>query len=203
MLLNAGLMFGLFLLCSLYLQLVLGHGPLATGLAFIPLALAAGAGAHLGGQLIQRHGVRRPVAAALTLAAGGLYLLSRVGEHGTYLHDVLPGMLIAGFSLGLAGVSVSVAVLTGARAEESGMLSGVNATGHEIGGTLGIAVFTSIAAAVSGGIAGPTAATGIADAFLVAAHVALAAGAAALLILPAARTFLPKLRLSPQAVPTH
>jgi EmrB/QacA subfamily drug resistance transporter len=203
MLLNAGLMFGLFLLCSLYLQLVLGHGPLATGLAFIPLALAAGAGAHLGGHLIQRHGVRGPVAAALTFAAGGLYLLSRVGEHGSYLHDVLPGMLIAGFSLGLAGVSVSVAVLTGARAEESGMLSGVNATGHEIGGTLGIAVFTSIAAAVSSGIAGPAAATGIADAFLVAAHVALAAGAAALVVLPAARTFLPKLRVSPQPVPTH
>ena len=76
-------------------------------------------------------------------------------------------------------------------------------TGHEIGGTLGIAVFTSIAAAVSSGIAGPAAATGIADAFLVAAHVALAAGAAALVVLPAARTFLPKLRLSPQAVPTH
>jgi predicted MFS family arabinose efflux permease len=162
MLLNAGLMFGLFLLCSLYLQLVLGRGPLATGLAFIPLALAAGAGAHLGGHLIHRHGVRGPVAAALTLAAVGLYLLSRVGEHGNYLHDVLPGMLVAGFGLGLAGVSVSVAVLTGARKEESGMLSGVNATGHEIGGMLGIAVFTSIAAAISSGIPGPAAAAGIA-----------------------------------------
>ena len=203
MLLNAGLMFGLFLLCSLYLQLVLGHGPLATGLAFIPLALAAGAGAHLGGQLIHRHGVRRPAAAAHTLAARGLYLLSRIGEHGNYLHDVLPGMLIAGLGLGLASVCVSVAVLTGAREQESGMLSGINATGHEIGGTLGIAVFTSIAAAVSGGIAGPAAAAGIADAFLVAAHLALAAGAAALVVLPAARTFLPKLRLSPQAMPVH
>jgi Cu+-exporting ATPase len=70
-------------------------------------------------------------------------------------------------------------------------------------GALGIAVFTSIAAAVSSGIAGPAAAAGIADAFLVAAHVALAAGAAALLVLPAARTFLPKLRLSPQAMPVH
>src|SRR6202000_3520165 len=113
------------------LQLVLGRGPLATGLAFIPLALAAGAGAHLGGHLIHRLGVRGPVAAALTLAAGGLYLLSRVGEHGNYLHDVLPGMLIAGFALGLAGVSARVAVLTGARRDESGMLSGVNAARHE------------------------------------------------------------------------
>jgi hypothetical protein len=64
--------------------------------------VAAGAGAHLGGQLIHRHGVRGPVAAALAPAVGGLYLLSRVGEHGNYLHDVLPGMLIVGFGLGFA-----------------------------------------------------------------------------------------------------
>jgi hypothetical protein len=70
MLLNAGLMFGLFLLCSPYLQFV------------------------------------------LALAAGGLYLLSRVGERGAYLHDVRPGLLIAGFSLGSA-VFTSIATATG------------------------------------------------------------------------------------------
>ena len=53
---------------------------------------------------------------------------------------------------GFATVAISASILTGARAEETGMLSGLNSTGHEIGGTLGIAVFTSIAAAVSGGI---------------------------------------------------
>jgi hypothetical protein len=78
-------------------------------------------------------------------------------------------MLVAGFGLGVAIVSVSVAILTGARSEETGMLAGLNSTGHEIGGTLGIAVFTSIAAAISGGIAGPDVASGIADAFLIAA----------------------------------
>jgi hypothetical protein len=62
MLLAGGLIFGLFLLCSLYLQNVLDTGPLATGLAFIPLALTAGAGAHAGGQLVNRIGVRGPLA---------------------------------------------------------------------------------------------------------------------------------------------
>ena len=42
MLATAGTIFGLFLLCSLYLQNVFGWGPLATGLAFVPLALSAG-----------------------------------------------------------------------------------------------------------------------------------------------------------------
>ncbi|HEY6052701.1 MAG TPA: hypothetical protein VIU86_02155, partial [Gaiellaceae bacterium] len=125
------------------------------------------------------------------------------GPGGGYLQDVLPGMLVAGFGLGIAVVSVSVAILTGARHDESGMLSGLNSTGHEIGGTLGITVFTSIAAAVGGGIAGPAAVSGIAHAFLVGAHVALGASAAAFVLLPAARTFLPKLRLTPHALPVH
>jgi EmrB/QacA subfamily drug resistance transporter len=82
-LVNAGLVFGLFLLCSLYLQLALGHGPLPTGLAFIPLALAAGSGAHVAGRLLNRHGLRWAAGPALTLAAGGLFLLSHIPAHGS------------------------------------------------------------------------------------------------------------------------
>ena len=66
-------------------------------------------------------------------------LLSHVPAHGSYLRDMLPGMLMAGFGLGLSGTAMAVGVLTGARREEAGMISGVSATGHEIGGTLGIA----------------------------------------------------------------
>jgi hypothetical protein len=67
-------------------------------------------------------------------------------------------------------------------------------------GVLVRAIFISIAAAASGGIlVGPAAAAGIAHAFLTAAHVALGASAAALIALPAAKTFLPKLRLNPSA----
>ena len=203
-LVNAGLMFGLFLLCSLYLQLALGHGPLATGLSFIPLALAAGSGAHVAGHLINRHGLRWSTGPALVLAAGGLLLLSHVPAHGSYLRDMLPGMLMAGFGLGLSGTAMSVGILTGARDEEAGMISGASSTGHEIGGTLGIAIYASIATAASGGIfVGSAAATGIAHAFLIAAYAALGAGVAAVVVLPAAKTFLPKLRLSPPAMAAH
>jgi hypothetical protein len=65
MLAVAGSIFGLFLLCSLYLQNVLGMGPLATGLAFIPLAVSAGIGAHGSGHVSAKHGVRGPLAGAL------------------------------------------------------------------------------------------------------------------------------------------
>ncbi len=203
-LVNAGLMFGLFLLCSLYLQLALGRGPLPTGLAFIPLALAAGSGAHVAGHLLNRHGLRWAAAPALALAAGGLLMLSHVPAHGSYLRDMLPGMLMAGFGLGLSGTAVAVGVLTGVRHEEAGMLSGASATGHEIGGTLGIAIYASVATAASGGMfVGPAAAAGIAHAFLIAGCVAFGASAAAIVLLPAAKTFLPKLRLNPQAIAAH
>ena len=202
MLVAAGSIFGLFLLSSLYLQNVLGMNPLMTGLAFIPLALAAGAGAHAAGHVVSRHGVRTPLVAAFLIAGAGMALLAHVTENGTYLRNVLPGMLVAGFGLGIAVVSVSIAVLTGARDEETGMISGLNSTGHEIGGTVGIAIFSTIAAG-SGAIAGPQAASGIAHAFVAAGVLASVASLVALAVLPRARHFVPKMQLNPTAVPIH
>ena len=202
MLAAAGSIFGLFLLSSLYLQNVLGMGPLTTGLAFIPLAVAAGIGAHAAGHIVSRHGVRGPLTGAFLVTGGGMMLLAHVGETGSYVRDVLPGMLVAGLGLGVAVVSVSIAILTGAREQETGMISGLNATGHEIGGTIGIALFSTLAAG-TGVLAGPQAAAGIADAFVAAALLAGAASVVALVVLPSSRHFVPKLRLNPLAMPTH
>jgi predicted MFS family arabinose efflux permease len=202
MLAAAGSIFGLFLLSSLYLQNILGMGPLATGLAFIPLAVAAGIGAHAAGHSVSRHGVRGPLTGAFVVAAGGMTLLAHVGETGSYLRDVLPGMLVAGFGLGVAVVSVSIAILTGAREDETGMISGLNSTGHEIGGTIGIAIFSTIAAG-TGILAGPQAASGISHAFIAAALLASVASLVALAVLPRARHFVPRLRLNPSAMPVH
>ncbi|HEX5619330.1 MAG TPA: MFS transporter [Solirubrobacteraceae bacterium] len=194
MLAASAVLFGSFLLSSLYLQNVLGTGALETGLAFLPFAVAIGAGVHAAGHVITHAGVRIPLAGGFAIAAAGMLLLSRVSAHGSYAADVLPGMFVAGIGLGIILVSVSVSVLTGAADHESGMLSGLNTTGHEIGGSLGIAILATIAA----GAAGPTAAAAIGDAFLVAAIIAGVASAAALVILPSARTFLPKLALAPR-----
>ena len=202
MLAATGSIFGLFLLSSLYLQNVLGMGPLATGLAFIPLALAAGIGAHAAGHIVSKHGIRGPLAGAFLVGAAGMTLLAHADESGSYVRDVLPGMLVAGLGLGVAVVSVSIAILTGAREEETGMISGLNSTGHEIGGTVGIAIFSTIAAG-SGAIAGPQAASGIAHAFLAAGLLASVASVVALVVLPGARHFVPKLRLNPGAMPSH
>ena len=203
MLAAAGSLFGLFFLCSVYLQNVLGTSPLLTGLAFIPLALAAGFGAHAASHLIARHGVRGPLAGAFGVAAVGMALLAHVTADGSYLRDVLPGMLIAGVGLGVAVVTVSVSVLTGTRENETGMISGLNSTGHEIGGTIGIAIFSTIAAGATTGIAGPSAVDGIGHAFIAGGVITSLASITALAVLPHARHFLPKLHLSPSAMPVH
>ena len=193
MLAAAAALFGLFLLASLYMQDVLGTGPLQTGLAFLPLAIALAAGVHLGGHVMTHAGVRAPMAAGFATAASGLVLLSAVDAGGSYLTDLLPGMLLAGVGLGVVLVSVSVSVMTGAADDETGILSGLNTTGHEIGGSIGIAAMATIAASSAG-----VTATGIGDAFLALAGLAGLATIAAAVVIPSAAVFLPKLRLAPR-----
>ena len=138
-------------------------------------------------------GVRVPMVAGFAGAGAGLLLLSAADVGGSYLSDLLPGMLIAGVGLGLVLVSVSVSVMTGAADDETGSLSGLNTAGHEIGGSIGIAAVATIAAGSTG-----LSADGIGDAFLALAGIVGLAGLAAFVVIPAAATFLPKLRLAPR-----
>ena len=197
MLVASSVMFGTFLMASLYLQNVLGTGPLLTGLGFVPLALTAGIGAHLGSHVVSNVGVRIPLAVALAVTAGGMLLLSGVDASGSYVSDVLPGILVAGLGIGVVLASVALSVLAGARDEESGMLSGLNSTGHEVGGSFGIAALTSVVTASTGPAAG------IANGFLTAGVLAAVGSVIALLVLPPASSFLPKLRLLPSSMPIH
>jgi len=202
----SAILMGSVLLTSIYLQEVVGASPLETGIGFLPFAAAVGAGAHLGSHLARHVGVRIPMAIAFALAGAGMLLLSRVDGAGGYASDVLPGLVVAAVGLGVAIVSVALAVMTGAREDDAGMLSGVNSTGHEAGGSLGIAALTTIATGAigSGGAAGSEAlASGLGDAFLAAAGIAGAGMLLALLLLPAASRFLPRMREAPAAVSIH
>ena len=166
----------------------------------MPFALALGAGVHAGTRVASQRGVRAPLAGGFAIASAGMFLLTGVGGHGSYVSDLLPGMVVAGVGLGVVLVSVALA-LSGAREDETGMLSGLNTTGHEVGGSLGLAVLTTIAAGTLGHSHGAAAiraiAAGISNAFLAAAIIAAVASIAALAILPSAKNFLPRLELAP------
>lgn len=156
-----------------------------------------------GTHVVSQRGVRAPLVGGFAAAAAGLFLLTGVSARGSYLGDLLPGMLIAGVGLGAVLVSVAFSVLSGAREEETGMLSGLNTTGHEIGCSLGLAVLTTIATGALGHTQGAAATfaltNGIGNAFLAAGIIAAIASLAALAILPSAESFLPRLELAPPA----
>jgi EmrB/QacA subfamily drug resistance transporter len=202
MLTASAVLFGSFLLTSIYLQDVLQMGPLETGFAFLPIAVAVGAGSHLGSRLVGHAGPRVGMAVAFAITAAGMLLLAGVDRDGSYVSDVLPGMLVSGVGLGVALVAVALSVLTGAADDEAGMLSGLNTTGHEIGGSLGIAVLVTVATVAIDTAGAPASTSGLAsglgDAFLVAAVISAVAGIVALVVLPPAASFLPKMRLAPR-----
>jgi predicted MFS family arabinose efflux permease len=206
MLLATGVLVGSFLLTSIYLQEVLGASALETGLGFLPIAVAAGAGAHVGSHLVRRVGVRALMIVAYAVAGVGTLLLSRIGGTGSYAGDILPGMLITGFGLGIALVSATISVLTGAEEDDAGMLAGLSSTGHEIGGALGLALLTTIASQAIGTAASPghaALATGLGHAFLAGTVLASAGLVLALLLLPGASQFLPRLREARRPIALH
>ena len=84
----------MFFFLTLYMQNVLHYSPIQTGLAYLPLCFAIGISAGISSQLLSRVGTRPVIVAGALIAAAGMYWLSRIPVHGTYLHDLLPGMLV-------------------------------------------------------------------------------------------------------------
>ena len=82
----------------------------------------------------------------LLCAAAGLYLLTGVRSGGSYTPNVLPGGLLAAMGLGLSLVPATIAAVAGVPAKESGLASGMLNTSRLIGGALGLAVLSTIAA---------------------------------------------------------
>jgi EmrB/QacA subfamily drug resistance transporter len=135
-----------FVISALYLQRVLGYDPLRVGLAFLPSqAIMAAFSAGLSARMVMRFGVRRPLWVGLLLAAVGLVLFARAPLAGTFVVDVLPGMLLLGLGAGMASSPLLLAAMQGVSGKESGLASGVVNTSFMMGGALGLAVLASLA----------------------------------------------------------
>lgn len=143
----AAAMFAWFFLSALYLQLVLGYDPMQVGLAFLPgNVVMAIFSIGLSARLVMRFGYRLPLAAGLGLAAIGLLLFARAPLHGSFVLDVLPGMILLGVGGGIAFNPVLMAAMNDVAPGESGLASGVVNTAFMLGGALGLAVLASLAA---------------------------------------------------------
>jgi MFS family permease len=177
-----GILVATFFLNSLYLQEVQGASALRTGLAFLPVALVIGAGAHLAARLLPRIGSRVLIVAGLAVMGAGALLLTGVSARSGYLTGFLPGLLVTGAGTGLVLPATAVTALSEIGAVHAGLASGLMTAAHEIGAALGVAVFSAVAVAAGGGIA-----AGYRHGFLLAAAVAGGLAVLAALLVPAVR----------------
>lgn len=100
-------------------------------------------------KLIQKIGYRPIMIVAPLITAVGLYMLSHIPVKGDYYTDILPGLIVMAFGLGFSFVSVLVAATTGVAGHLSGLASGLVNTSQQIGGSLGLAILSGIAASAT------------------------------------------------------
>ena len=135
----------LFFFLTLYMQNVLGYSAIQTGLAYLPLTFAIGAAAGISSQLLTRVGTRPVIVAGALIASGGLYWLSRIPADGSYLSDLLPGMLVLSLGFGPVFVGVTTAANAGVPADKAGLAAALLNASQQLGGALGLAIFSALA----------------------------------------------------------
>ena len=147
---SAGL-FGLFLFLTFYLQDTKGFTPLETGLAFLPLSFSIGPTVGIvSTRLLARLGPRPLVPAGMLTAGLGMVLLTRIGVDTGYATHVLPSLILIGVGFGLT-VAPSFAIATVVPEKDSGVASGMVNTSQQIGGSIGTALLSTVAASAATG----------------------------------------------------
>jgi EmrB/QacA subfamily drug resistance transporter len=135
----------MFFFLTLYMQNVLGYSPIQTGAAYLPLTFGVGVAAGITSQLLARIGTRPLIVAGALIASGGVYWLSRIPVHGSYASDLLPGMMVMSIGLGAVFVAVTTAANAGVDADKAGLAAALLNASQQVGGALGLAIFSAIA----------------------------------------------------------
>jgi EmrB/QacA subfamily drug resistance transporter len=149
MFLAASGMFAMFFFNTLYIQRVLGFGPLAAGLAFLPFTAGVMFSAGLAAQFTPRIGVRPVAVAGLLLTALGMLLLTQLPVDGSYVENVLPALLLTSVGMGAVFMPLTLVATTGLEDADQGLASGLFNTSQQIGGALGLAILSTVAASRS------------------------------------------------------
>jgi EmrB/QacA subfamily drug resistance transporter len=139
--------FGVFLFSTYYLQEIKGYSPSGTGLAFLPLSAALVIAATVANaRLLPRTGPRPVMASGMALAAIGMGLFAHLGVHSSYAAHLLPALIVLGVGLGFLYAPATDIATRGVDPGDAGVASGlVNAT-NQIGGSLGLALLSTLAA---------------------------------------------------------
>jgi Major Facilitator Superfamily len=135
----------MFFFLTLYMQTVLHYSPIQTGTAYLPLTGGFIIAASITSQLFARIGTKPIILVGAVIAAGGLYWISRIPVDGSYVSDILPGLLVASIGLGGVFTGVTTAANAGVGEERAGLAAGLLNTGQQLGAALGLAILTAVA----------------------------------------------------------
>ncbi|HEX4527491.1 MAG TPA: MFS transporter [Gaiellaceae bacterium] len=150
---------------TLYMQQVLGYSALQTGLAWLTASVTSVAMAGLSQALVTRVSAKFVMAFGMALIGGGILWTTVVPVDGTFWSDLSGPFFVAGAGTAFAFIPVSIAALAGVAAREAGLASGLLNTSQQIGGAVGVAIASTIAAThtrtlAHAGLAAPAALTG-------------------------------------------
>ena len=138
------LTFAMFFMLSLYMQQVLGMSALQAGAGYLAVALTAIVASGVAQAMVTRIGVKPAMSFGLVLMILGNLWFTQVSADGSYTVDLLPGFFAIGIGLGFSFVPVSIAALAGVEPQEAGLASGLFNTSQQIGGALGVALFSTV-----------------------------------------------------------
>jgi MFS family permease len=127
------------------MQNVLHYSPMRAGAAYVPVTFGVALSSGIASKVFVRTGTRPIIVAGALLAAGAIYYLSRVPVHGSYLVDLLPGLMVMSMGLGAVFVGVTTAANAGVPADKAGLAAGLLNTSQWLGAALGLAIFSAIA----------------------------------------------------------
>ena len=113
--------------------------------AYIPVTVGVAISAGVCSKLFVRTGTRPIMVAGALLAAGGVYWLSRIPVHGSYLTDLLPGLMIMSIGLGAVFVGVQTAANAGVPPDKAGLAAALINASFQLGAALGLAIFSAVA----------------------------------------------------------
>jgi MFS family permease len=138
--------FSEFFVLTLYLQDILDYSAVESGVAFAGFALAVVVASNVAQAIVGRVGVRPTLTAGMLASAVSVALLTRLPLDGHYFWDLFPWFVLGGAGMGFSFVPVTIASLTGVDRSDAGVASGLINTSRQIGGAIGLAAASAIAA---------------------------------------------------------
>jgi EmrB/QacA subfamily drug resistance transporter len=143
-------MFAIFLFLTYYMQLTLGYSPIMTGVAFLPMVAAMVASSTTTPSLLlPKLGPKVVVSGGFAIAALGMAWLTRIGLDTGYTTHILPGLILLGLGLGGAMSTAFQSATSGVGHDDAGVASAMINTSQQVGGSIGTALLSTIAASAS------------------------------------------------------